>query len=52
MWKVEREQDSWVISWGGCWMPDTYQSKEEAMEAFLTTLLSGSEMTESENGRV
>lgn len=38
MWKVEREQDFWVISWGGRWMPDTYQSKEEAMAALLDHL--------------
>lgn len=38
MWKVEREQDAWVISWGGRWMPDTYQSKEEAMAALLDHL--------------
>lgn len=38
MWKVEREQDAWVISWGGRWMPDAYQSKEEAMAALLDHL--------------
>ena len=38
MWKVEYEEGQWFISWGGCWMPNAYQSKEEAMAALLDHL--------------
>lgn len=38
MWQVEYEQGSWVASWNGDWLPNTYQSREEAMEALLDHL--------------
>lgn len=38
MWKVECEEGQWFISWGGHWMPNAYQSKEEAMAALLDHL--------------
>lgn len=38
MWEVEYEQGSWVASWNGDYLPNTYQSREEAMEALLDHL--------------
>lgn len=38
MWEVEYEQGAWVASWNGDWLPNTYQSREEAMEALLDYL--------------
>lgn len=38
MWEVEYEQGSWVASWNGDYLPNTYQSREEAMEALLDYL--------------
>ncbi len=38
MWTVEFDEYSWVASWNGDWLPNTYQSREEAMEALLDYL--------------
>lgn len=38
MWEVEYEQGYWVASWNGDYLPNTYQSREEAMEALLDHL--------------
>lgn len=38
MWQVEYEEGSWFACWGGGWLPNTYQSREEAMEALLDYL--------------
>ncbi|WP_241608899.1 hypothetical protein [Rosenbergiella australiborealis] len=37
MWKVEQDEDtgSYVAAWGDSWLPNTYQSEEEAMAALL-----------------
>lgn len=36
MWKVEKENGRWVAAWGDSWLPNTYGSREEALEALLT----------------
>lgn len=38
MWEVEYDQGSWIAAWDGDWLPNTYQSREEAMEALLDWL--------------
>lgn len=39
MWEVDVEDNgSWVAAWNGDWLPNTYQSREEAMEALLDWL--------------
>lgn len=38
MWEVEYDQGSWVAAWDGDWLPNTYQSREEALEALLDRL--------------
>lgn len=59
MWKVEYEQGSWVASWNGDYLPNTYQSREEAMEALLDHLTewygeewSNQQQVEQEDGKV
>lgn len=38
-WYVEKdEHGSWVAAWDGDWLPNTYDSKEEALIAILDQL--------------
>ncbi len=39
MWEVDIEENgSWAASWNGDWLPNTYQTREDAMEALLNWL--------------
>ncbi|WKZ93580.1 hypothetical protein P0E69_06715 [Chimaeribacter arupi] len=39
MWEVDLDEGgSYVAAWDGDWLPNTYQSREEAMEALLDWL--------------
>ena len=34
MWEVDLDENgSYVASWGDSWLPNTYQSREDALEA-------------------
>lgn len=38
MWEVEKEDGRWLAAWNSAWLPDTYGSREKALEALLNWL--------------